>query len=253
MKKCMVIAIMCMLISAHVWGSLGIAGEKEIFLVTTDIDSRLNHMGILVFTEAFKRHGYGLRVEESSQLGCIKKVNSERADGDMTRIYDFVKGGAHPNYYRIEEPFYFIRWSVFAIKQGIVINSWQDLKTDNYRVGYLAGVAKSEQNLIGFINNNKLVVVPNNDEQGYEMLRKNRFDVYVQADEDLGFKVLKQEKFQASGIRKVGVAEELGIYCYLHKKHKDLADTITKTIQKMKAEGLFDKYLEQLDQEDAAK
>ena len=60
--------------------------------------------------------------------------------------------------------------------------SWNDLKKRNYRVGYLEGVKHNEQNLIGFIDKNKLVPQPNNNVLGLLQLLRGRSDVYIYPD-----------------------------------------------------------------------
>ncbi len=206
----------------------------------------------LVLPEAFKRNGYEATVEYCPPKRCFQMMESGEVDGDATRVYDFVKGGANPNHFRIEEHFTSSTWMAFATNPDIKVSGWEDLKTNNYRIGYLSGVVKSEQKLIGFIDDDKLVAVPTSIEEGLGMLSADRFDIYVSADGHIAEMLLQTEEFKDSGIQNVGIIEEVFLYPYLHIKHKELAPQIATTIKEMKEEGLLEQYKKQLMEEDAA-
>ncbi len=228
-------------------------GEKTIRLVTGVIpDAFLFRFANLVLPEAFKRNGYVATVETCPPKRCIQMVELEEVDGDATRIYDFLKDGAHPSHFRIEEHFTSSTWMAVATNPDINVSGWEDLKTNNYRVGYQIGAIKTEQNLIGFIDDDKLVAVPGSPEQGLDMLLADRYDVYLSSDGRLMETLFKTDKFKNSELRNGGIVEDVFIYPYLHIKYKELAPQIAATIKEMKEEGLLEQYEKQLMEEDAA-
>jgi hypothetical protein len=53
---------------------------------------------------------------------------------------------------------------------------------------------------------------------------------------------LKSDEFADSGIRAMGVMEEISCHAFLHKKHKDMVPALSLILKKMKEEGLLEKY-----------
>jgi len=202
-------------------------------------DTPLFDFANLVLTEAFQRNGIKFKLEAVPALRAIELVNTGVADGDAFRIYEF--GEANPNYFRIEEPYYSLDFVGFAAKPDIQLDGWASLKEGHYRVGYRAGVKKMEDNLVGFIDEDKLITVPGDATEGFKMLTAGRFDVFVTTPEAVA--LIQSNNFK--DVYNAGVLDATLIYPYLHKKHANLAPQIAATIKEMKEEGLLERYREQ--------
>ncbi len=224
---------------------------KEINLVTAvALDTPEGRLADLILDEAFKRNGIEYNVKFYPHQRCIELVNSERADGDQLRIHSFTEGGANPNHVRVEEYIFAGRFMGQAVKPGIEVDGLESLKENNYTVGCLAGINWCEVNMVGFIDDDKLNLVTSDYENGFRMLVAGRFDVFVTVPAALF--ILESDEFKDAGIYNAGLLAEIRVYTYLHKKHKDLAPIISASIAEMRAEGLIDEYIEQVEEEFAA-
>ena len=212
-------------------------------------DSNLGRLAIMTLTEAFSRMDYTFTAENLPNKRVIHLMDTDRIDGDVIRIFDFNKANEHPNYVRINENTVFSHWGAFVTDSTIKIDSWADLKKGNYRVGYLAGIKLSEQNLIGLIDAEKLIVQSKSNLNGLRQLIENRIDVYVFAGyKNVGFDFSTVE-LQEKEIYLAGELEVVPSYPYLHKKHKELAPILEQTIRDIKNEGLYDKFVKQIEDE----
>jgi ABC-type amino acid transport substrate-binding protein len=169
-------------------------------------------------------------------------MQNVEVDGDATRVYDFNKNNTRSSYVRVEEYIANVHWDVFATDSKIKVGRWNDLKKDNYRVGYLAGVKYNEQHLLGFIDEDKLVPQPSNNINGLRQLMAGRSDVYIYPDGKEAYRNLMTDPLRTSGIVHVGRVDTVRIYPYLHVKHASMAATLAKQIKHLKDEGLFKEY-----------
>ncbi len=216
------------------------------FVTAAPLESDLARLTNLTLTEAFRRLGYRYEVISLPQKRCIFLMKTGQVDGDATRVYAFNKNNKHPYYVRVGESHAKIFWSVFMTDPDVQINAWDDLKKGGYRVGYLAGVKYSEQNLNGLIDKDKLIPQTSSNRNGLRQLQRGRIDAYVYADGARAKNDLATEELENSGIVLAGHVDHKDMYPYLQKKHEALADDLTKKIREIKTEGLFDIFKEQV-------
>ena len=62
-------------------------------------------------------------------------------------------------------------------------------------------------------------------------------------------RLLNSAEFKDRGVRAAGIMEEVFNYPYVHKQHADLAPKLAEVLRQMKAEGLFEQYMQQAQQE----
>ena len=216
------------------------------FVISSPQEATITKVTTLVLTEAFKRIGYEYEVISYPQKRSILLMESGEVDGDATRIYDFNVNNEHPYYIRVNESYAKIYWSAFVTDPEIEIQSWDDLKNGNYRIGYLSGVKYCEQKLIGFIDEDKLLPQFDSNFNGLKQLDSGRIDIYIYTNSDQAKYDLDSEELQNSKIMLAGHLDYLDVYPYLQKKHESLAETLAETIRDIKAEGLYDKFKSQL-------
>jgi hypothetical protein len=60
---------------------------------------------------------------------------------------------------------------------------------------------------------------------------------------------LHAEEFRRHPIYQVGILEEVPLYTYLHKKHRELAPKVAEVLKQMKADGILEAYIHQVNQQ----
>lgn len=215
------------------------------FVTAARDGSSLANLSRLTLTEAFKRLGYDFQLQSYPQKRCIALMKSGEVDGDATRVFSFNKNNKHPYYIRVDENHARINFSVFMVKPTIKVSSWHDLKKANYRIGYLAGVKYSEQNLVDIIAPHNLIPQSNSNLSGLLQLASGRIDAYVYADGVRAKQDLAREELKNSNIDLAGVVDYRRIYPYLQAKHKDLAEDLAEQIKLLKSEGLLEQFQRQ--------
>jgi ABC-type amino acid transport substrate-binding protein len=196
-----------------------------------------------IYREAFHRLGYEFKlVGYPSQRAIIMADNGE-VDGQIERGYDFAT--QHPNLIRVEESTNTEAYSAFAKKPGIKLNGWGSLKGTTYTIAARRGVGKTIESLTELIQPRDRIFYIERPEQGLRMLALGRTDVYIEyepvAKETLNT-LMENEQSVFSGIYKAGELDYTSHHAFLHKKHAKLAPRLAKVLQKMKQEGLFEKY-----------
>jgi polar amino acid transport system substrate-binding protein len=218
-------------------------GTKEIydFVTILNLNQPNTILCRLVIEEAFKRNGLKTTFKTFPLKQSLEMVETGQADGDLLRLGSIT----WKNYIRIDEPLYSASFLAYAVREDISVQTWEDLKTNNYRIGYLAGVVKPT-NIIENklrIDESKRVLITTDDSSGFKMLLENRFDIFI-----IGYfpamKVLKEKDFLSEGVRLAGSVENFNIHSFLNSKHIDLAPIIAETIREMKKDGSFDRIKE---------
>ncbi len=200
-----------------------------------------------LFTEAFKRLGIKFILKTYPLARCSEEVNLEQVDGEVGRIYEFTANGTNPNHLRVEATSLTWETVIYAVKANLKVESWQSLKTNNYRVGYPRGNKRAGDMLTGLIAPDKLVVVDEGDEQGFKMLLADRFDIFIANGGKYTNEVMLQTvAFKGKGIYETGVLETMPLYPYLHKKYATLAPKLAATIKEMESEGLMKQYAQDI-------
>jgi len=165
-------------------------------------------------------------------------ADAGKVDGEMARIHTYAD--AHPDLVRCEEPLLSARFVAVATNPLIRLDGWESLRGKDYKVEYMRGVKKFEEKLPGLVSKKNLSEI-SDWSLGLKKLLAGRTDVYMDAEITL-LKPLKTGEFKNSGIKIVGVLEEVPIYPYLHKKHRSLVPKLAETLKKMKEEGLIAQY-----------
>ena len=109
-----------------------------------------------------------------------------------------------------------------------------------YRVGYRAGVKKTETTLPLFVSSNRLVPSPNII-QALNNLAKGNIDIYIDTERPVDAAFKNNSDLGKLGIRKIGVVESISTHAFLHKKHRALVPKLATELRKMREEGLIER------------
>ena len=192
----------------------------------------------LIYTEAFRRLGYDFVYKGYPAKLSSKMSDDGTIDGEIHRVRDY--GEAHPTVIRVSEPHFSIRFSAYSKKSDISLESWRSLRETKYRVGYRAGVKKTETTLPLFVDSNRLVSSPNII-QALRKLAKGSIDIYIDTEMPVDTALENNNDLRKLGIRRVGVVESITTHAFLHKKNRYLVPKLAAILRKMRKEGMIER------------
>ena len=184
--------------------------------------------------EAFARIGVKVEVTKLPGERALLNANSGIDDGDLLRIPGLEK--KYQNLIRIPEKVMDFEFVAFTLNQDIKVNNFDDLK--KYTVAYVTGWKFYENK----VKHAKTITKTNSLFELFELLKKQRSDVVLAerwqglwAATQRGVNVhLQQPSLHVSDM-----------YIYLHKRHATLVPKVAKAIQDMKADGTFQKIVDE--------
>ena len=119
-------------------------GTKEVynFVSLQNLNQPNTTLCRMVIAEAFKRNGLKTTFKSFPNKRSLEMVETGEADGDLLRRSDI----SWKNYVPIDEPLYKGALVAFSVREDILVQSWKDLDTKKYRIGYLAGNIIAKKN-----------------------------------------------------------------------------------------------------------
>ncbi len=212
------------------------AEPKKIVLATFNQDApRLTASEIIVRT-LYNKLGIELKIVKHPGNRVLLMANSAQVDGVLLR--GTIIEGLAENLLRIPYPIALIKYSAFTKKsKQIKIDDWNSLSP--YRIGVPRGIKLIEERTKNFnqIKNNNLLA-------SFKMLYLDRIDVTVLTELD-GLYALKAMNLH-NDIQKLEPALEVSpAYHFLHKKHSNLINKMTKLMKKMDESGELKKLIYQ--------
>jgi len=91
----------------------------------------------LLYTEAFRRLGFGFVYEVYPLKRCSAMADAGAVDGEPGRIRDYNQ--MYPNLIRVEEPVLTTVYLAFSTNAAMHLNGWDSLQDTTYRVDYRIG------------------------------------------------------------------------------------------------------------------
>ena len=192
----------------------------------------------LIIEEAFRRNGLKTTFQTVPAKRALEMVETGQVDGDLMRLGKIV----HKNYLRIDEPIYSASWAAYAVKEGISLETWEDLKATDYRIGYHDGSKRPIRMIekVLKIDKSRRVLFTSEFLNGFNMLLEDRFDILIIGSVH-ALILLEKEDYFSQGVRLAGTVEKFNIHSFLNAKHADTAQKIAETIRAMKKDGTFEK------------
>ena len=210
---------------------------------TLDSDHFMSKFFTKVYDEAFSRLGIEYRIETYPPERASELANAGIVDGEINRIYSYNE--TYTNLVRVEEPHMYLRFSAYSIDSNLKLDDWKSLENTDLLVGYRHGVQKCELMLPKYIAQDKLSI-GYSIESNIQQLIDGKIDLYVDVENSIGA-YFDSDTFKSdTEIFNAGVMEETTGHVFLHKTHRELAPKLAAVVKEMKAEGLFDLYMDEL-------
>lgn len=189
--------------------------------------------------EAFRRIGHPFEAEFHSARRSLLSSNTGETDGELFRVKNFleISNGKYPNLIRIETELRKLE-IVVVTRKGEGLETLDDL--DGRTVSYVPG-HRIYKAMLGGREALNLIEIPDVN-WAFQLLHKGRIDG-VGSDRVLGeFRAARIEGFgdQISSIPIV----DIGLYAFIHKRHKSLVPELEAAFEEMKRDGSFDRIRE---------
>lgn len=206
-----------------------------------------SRLGLLIYTEAFKRLGIPFRMEYYTLARGASMVEQGFADGEFSRVYEY--GDSRPNLVRVEESIVDLSFSLYAAKPSVHLARIEDLQSAKYLVEYRRGLQLCETTLAPLVPAERLSDVPTR-EQGLKKLLTGHTDLYCEIDVYVQQELHSTAFKGVANVRKVvGLGKSTPTYPYFNKKHAALAPRLAAVLKQMKAEGLMEAYRLQVERD----
>nr|WP_320194009.1 transporter substrate-binding domain-containing protein [uncultured Desulfobacter sp.] len=163
-------------------------------------------------------------------------VNEGVDDGDGPRIGGLSKN--YPNLVQVSEPFGEFIFGAFTKNKNIRLNGWSSLM--NLNVAYIHGWKIFDNK----VTNAKSVTKVKNKELLFKLLHTDRTDVAL-VTKLSGYAVIKNLGFKEIEFIDPPLAVEPN-FLYLHNSHKSLAPLLAETLRKMKQDGTYNQFYNEI-------
>ncbi|NRD73978.1 hypothetical protein HQQ94_12165 [Shewanella sp. VB17] len=203
----------------------------------------------LIYTEAFSRLNMDFSYIVVPVIRASKMADFGSIDGEMSRVFTY--GEKHPDLIRVEEPISNWQISAFTYDPSIKISSWHDIQTSQYKVEYYRGTFGVAKRLSNHISAEKLTD-SSDPIHSLRKLERGRIDIFINTTA-LTKDLLATKEFIDNKIITAALLDNIKLYCYLHKRHSDIAVKLANIFRDMKLEGLFESYLQQANKEQSQK
>jgi len=186
-------------------------------------------------TEAYKRIGITIEIQRFPVERSLQMANSGEVDGELIRRGRIEQ--SYPNLLRV--PVAIVTGEIVVVTKNrkFEVKGWESLIP--YKVGYVRGVKVVEMNLVEGTCAEAVVT----GDQAYRKLDAGRTDVVVD--------IRRQAQFELKrlGLKDLVVLEPplltVPFFHYLHVKNQRLTEPLTKSLQKIKDEGLIQRLYHQ--------
>lgn len=215
------------------------AGEKIVMVSHFSQENEILGKWLdLIYTEAFQRVGLEMEYTLYPYKRGDYLVDNGEVDGVLARPHNYA--AQHPDLIRVEEAAPVDQLAAFAKDASMRLDGWESLKDTPYSIEYPRGFVLAEINLPKLVKPEQISAADDLI-QGLKKVAAGRTDMFL-APESILVQFLSTDEFKDSGIRKVGVMQEVPLYAFLQPIHKDLAIKLAEVLKQMKAEGLIEHY-----------
>jgi polar amino acid transport system substrate-binding protein len=224
----------------------------EPFVMGTDMEETkpLGQWYRRIYGEAFRRLGVPLTVVVAPTARLTILADQGEIHGQASRVFGYADG--HPDQVRVEETLHEVRLALFTAappSPSADPRRTEDLASGRWTVEYRRGVAICEKLLAPVVPPEQLSDVTS-VEQALKKLKSGRADLYCDFDTAVRNELLTPAFKGSTGFRQaLDLNVGLPLYPYLHRSQAELAPRLAETLRKMKAEGLIDRYLRDVERE----
>lgn len=217
--------------------SMIFASDKIVLVGSNDTKNSFTGRWLnLIYTEVFRRLEYEFEYKAYPNERANRMAEAGEVDGEIQRAAGYAKIAR--NLLKVEEESFVVTIAAYAVKPGIVLDSWQSLLDSNYSVEYRRG-SKVAQNALPKVVKAENLSTCTTVDNGLKKLFLGRTDIYIE-QQRVVLETLR--KLEPSGVYQAGIMWTGTSHLYLHKRHAKLLPKIAKVLKEMKQEGLIERY-----------
>lgn len=209
------------------------AGDRQLTFVFPQEKNAFHDAAAEIIRQAYAVLGVTVVYRTYPAERALQMSNKGLADGELVR----VKGieAKYSNLIRVPFSHVTAEQMAFGRDPSLMIDGWKSLRP--YRIAFHRGYKVAEQNTAGMNRH-----LTGTDVNAFKMVEKGRMDIAI-ANRFSGEKILRDQ-----GLKRVVMLmsplQRDPLYHYLHSRHRDLVEKITRVLESMKSEGKIDKILE---------
>lgn len=188
-----------------------------------------------VFTEALRRLGWRLEVQEMPARRAELALQRGEVDGEMVRTAAY--GELHPELQRVDAPLMQTSFGIYGIGTTGLPQTLDELRQAEGAVIYRRGVAVCEQRLREALAPERLVEISAAD-SAVRMLARGRARFVCDMDSTFSLSLAHLGESHTLPLHRLfELGAPMPLYPYLHARHAALAPRLAATLQAMRAEG----------------
>jgi polar amino acid transport system substrate-binding protein len=210
------------------------AGGKQLTIVFPTEKNAFHDAAAEILRQAYAALDVDVVYKTFPAERALQMSNNGHSDGELVRIKGIDT--MYPNLIRIPVSHVTAEQMAFGRDASFVVNGWKSLEP--HSLVFHRGYKVAEKNTEGM---NRSIVV--DDTTALIMVDKGRIDLAV-ANRFSGAKVIEEEGLMNVVMLTPPVQRD-PLYHYVHSRHHDLVDDITRVLEVMEAEGEFARILEQ--------
>lgn len=213
------------------------AGAEPTLTLATGTDERSSDGRWLrrVFTEALRRLGWRLEVQEMPARRAELALQRGEVDGEMVRTAAY--GEQHPELQRVDTPLMHASFGIYGTGAAGRPQSLEDLRQAEGAVIYRRGVVVCEQRLRELLPPERLVEISAAD-NAVRMLARGRARFVCDMDSTFSLSLAHLGDTRSPPLHRLfELGSPMPLYPYLHARHAALAPRLAAMLQTLRAEG----------------
>lgn len=212
------------------------ASEPTLSLATgTDAQSSDGRWLRRIFTEALRRLGWRLVVQEMPARRAELAMQRGEVDGEMVRTGAY--GELHPELQRVDAPLMQASFGIYGTGTSGRPQTLDELRRTEGVVIYRRGVVVCEQRLRELLPPERLVEISAAD-NAVRMLARGRARFVCDMDSTFVLSLAHLGETRSPPLHRLfELGSPMALYPYLHARHAALAPRLAATLQAMRAEG----------------
>jgi len=217
---------------ALTWATSISADDRELTFTFPEEKNAFHDAAAEIIRQAYATLGISVTYKTVPAERALMMSNSGHSDGELVRIEGI--DAKYPNLIRIPVSHVTADQMAFGTDPSLKIDGWKSLEP--YRLVFHRGYKVAELNTQGTDR-----YLTGTDTRAFIMVENGRKDIAI-ANRFTGEKIIEEEGLERVVMLTPPVQRD-PLYHYIHSKHRDLVDDVTRVLEQMKAEGAFEKTL----------
>ena len=210
------------------------AEERQLTFVFPEEKNAFHDAAGEIIRQAYAALGIAILYKTLPAERALQMSNRGLSDGELVRIEGIES--KYPNLIRIPVSHVTAEQMAFATDASLKIDGWQSLEP--YRLVFHRGYKVAEKNTVGMDRH-----LTGDGVNALKMVEKGRKDIAI-ANRFSGAKIIADHGLKNVVMLVLAVQRD-PLYHYVHSKHRDLIDDVTRILRSMEERGEFARILEQ--------